>query len=188
MSFRIRFSTARSVFEAFPDLRRVVALPPEEFSSLDYARVLMGSASPVDAVIFVAHVLPRREAVWWAIQCVQTMLGDSAKDDAFLAAEAWLSAPMDDTRRAALAAYSGGDHRSSTTWLAFAAGWSGGSVTPPDQEPMLAPPAACALGVHTSIILAACVGDPLSIVDRVKACADVGIRFIISGGEANARA
>jgi hypothetical protein len=86
-------------------------------------------------------------------------------------------APEDDNRRAALTAFNACNQRAATTWLAFAAGWSGGSVTPPDKDPMPAPPAACAQGVHTAVILAACAGDALGVVDRLKACAEAGIRF-----------
>jgi hypothetical protein len=183
MSSRIRFASARNVFEAYPDLGRAVAPPPEDPSSLDYARALTASNSPAGAVVFLAHLLPRREAVWWAIQCVRATLGRGADDEAMRAADAWVHTPEDDNRRAALAACKAGNQRAATTWLAFAAGWSGGSVTPPDKDPMPAPPAACAQGVHTAILLAASAGDPLGVVDRVKAYAKAGIRFA-DGGEA----
>lgn len=187
MSSRIRFASARNVFEAFPELGRVVTPPADEPAPLDYARALMAAPSPNAAVVFLAHLLPRREAVWWAIQCVRGLLGAGADDDAFRAADAWVRTPEEDTRRAALTAYNGRDPKAPTTWLAFAAGWSGGSVTAPDKDPMPAPPAACAQGAHTAVILAACAGDPLGILDRLKACAEAGIRFA-EGGEAKVHA
>jgi hypothetical protein len=177
MSSRIRFVSARNVFDAFPELGRVLAAPADDPNPLDYTRSALSGPRPTDAIIFLAHLLPRREAVWWAIQCVRAMLGSNADDAAFRAADAWVRAPEDDNRRAALAAFNAGNHRAATTWLAFAAGWSGGSVTPPDKDPMPAPPAACAQGVHTAVILAACAGDPLGVVDRLKVCAEAGIRF-----------
>ena len=148
-------------------------------------RARSSAPSPTAAVIFLAHLLPRREAVWWAIQCVRAMLGAGADDEALRAADAWVRTPEEDTRRAALAAFNAATRRA-TTWLAYAAGWSGGSVTPPDKDPMPAPPAACAQGVHTAVILAACAGDPLGILDRLKACAEAGIRFA-DGGDAKVR-
>jgi hypothetical protein len=187
MSPRIRFATARGVYESFADLRRIAAPPEDDSAPLDYARALLSSPRPSEAVIFVAHLLPRREAVWWAIQCVRAMLGPSADDEAFRAADAWVRAPEEDSRRAALAAASAGDQKAATTWLAFAAGWSGGSVTSTNKDPMAPPPAACAQGVHTAVILAACAGDPIGVVDRLKACADAGIRFA-DGGEAKVHA
>jgi hypothetical protein len=177
MSSRIRFVAARNVFEMFPELGRVLAPPAGDPAPIDYARAALSGPRPTDAIIFLAHLLPRREAVWWAIQCVRAMLGSNADDGAFRAADAWVRAPEDDNRRAALAAFNACNQRAATTWLAFAAGWSGGSVTPPDKDPMPAPPAACAQGVHTAVILAACAGDPLGVVDRLKVCAEAGIRF-----------
>ena len=187
MSSRIRFASARNVFEAFPDLARVLAPPTDDYAPLDYTQTALSSPRPTDAIIFLAYLLPRREAVWWAIQCVRAMLGSSADDEALRAADAWVRAPEDDSRRAALAAYNARDQRAATTWLAFAAGWSGGSVTPTNQDPMPAPPAACAQGVHTAVILAACAGDPLGVVERLKACAEAGVRFA-EGGDAKVSA
>jgi hypothetical protein len=177
MSSRIRFVAARNVFEAFPELGRVLVPPTGDPEPLDYTRATLSGPRPIDAIIFLAHLLPRREAVWWAIQCVRAMLGSDADDGAFSAADAWVRAPEDDHRRAALAAFNAGNQRAATNWLAFAAGWSGGSVTAPDKDPMPAPPAACAQGVHTAVILAACAGEPLGLVDRLKLCAEAGIRF-----------
>jgi hypothetical protein len=78
MSSRIRFATARNVFEAFPELGRVLAPPADDPAPLDYTRAALSSPRPTDAIIFLAYLLPRREAVWWAIQCVRAMLGSSA--------------------------------------------------------------------------------------------------------------
>jgi hypothetical protein len=187
MSSRIRFVSARNVFEAFPELGRVLAQSADDSTPRVYAHAALSGPRPTDAIIFLAYLLPRREAVWWAIQCVRAMLGSSADDAALSAADAWVRAPEDDSRRAALAAFDARNQRTATTWLAFAAGWSGGSVTPPDQDPMPAPPAACAQGVHTAVILAACAGDPLGVVDRLRTCAEAGIRFA-DGGDAKVQA
>jgi hypothetical protein len=183
MSSRIRFDTARDVYELFADLKRIAAPPKDDSAPLDYARVLLSSPRPSEAVIFMAHLLPRREAVWWAIQCVRAMLGPSSDDGALRAAEAWVRAPEEETRRAALTAANAGDQKAATTWLAFAAGWSGGSVTAPDKDPLAAPASACAIGANTAVMLAATAGDSLGVTDRIRACAEAGIRFA-EGGEA----
>src|SRR6201996_4382726 len=146
MSSRIRFVAARNVFETFPELGRVLASPAGDSAPLDYARATLSGPRPTDAIIFLAHLLPRREAVWWAIQCVRAMLGSHADDGALRAADAWVRSPEDENRRTALMTFDAGNQRAATTWLAFAAGWSGGSVTPLDNDPMPAPPAACAQG------------------------------------------
>ncbi len=183
MSSRIRFAAARNVFEAFPDLSYAAAPPADDSAPLDYARALLASPRPTDAIVFLAHLLPRREAVWWSVQCVRAMLGASADDGALRAADAWVRAPEEDHRNAALAVANAADQRAATTWLAFAAAWSGGSITPPDQKPMPAPPSACAKAAHAAVLMAVSAGDPLGVAQRIAACAQAGIRFA-DGGEA----
>ncbi len=111
MSSRVRFASARNVFEAFADLKRAAPPPSDDPAPLDYARALLSSPSPTDAIVFIAHLLPRREAVWWAVQCVRAMLGAKADDEALRAADAWVRAPEEDNRNAALAIANAADHR-----------------------------------------------------------------------------
>ena len=80
MPSRIRFSSARSVFEAFPDLSYVATPPADDIEPLNHARALLESRRPSDAVPFISHLLPRREAVWWAAHCVRALICAGASD------------------------------------------------------------------------------------------------------------
>jgi hypothetical protein len=182
MPSRIRFTSARSVFEAFPDLSYVTTPPANDIDPLDHARALLRSPRPSDAVVFISHLLPRREAVWWAAQCVRALLGEAATDEALGAAEVWVRTPEDDNRQAALSAANASERRKPTTWLAFGAGWSGGSLLPADQKPVPPPAGACAMAANTAIMMAVAAGDPRAVVNRIEACAEAGVRFA-SGGE-----
>jgi hypothetical protein len=186
VSSRIRFGAARTVFEAFPDLRHVAPPPGDESAPLDYARRLLASPRPSHAIVFLAYLLPRREAVWWARQCVGAALGPRANDAALRAAEGWVRAPEEENRCVALEIGTAGDQRVATTWLALAAGWSGGSMCAPDKKPMASPISACAKAVNAAIVLAICAGDPLAIGPWIAACAEAGIRFA-EGGDARPR-
>lgn len=183
MSSRIRFSRALDVFEAFKELHRFVALPEDEIDPLGYVRRLLESGRRIDAVTFLAYVLPRREAVWWGRKCLSAILGPAADDDAARAAEAWVRAPEEENRRAALALGTADDALRPTTWLALAAGRSGGSITAPEQTPISPAPEACAQSVNAAIVLAISVQDPPAIGEWIKACVEAGIRFA-EGGEA----
>ena len=183
MSSRIRFAAAANVFEAFADLKQLVAPPQDDRTPLDYARDLLSSRRPTDSVAFLAHVLPRREAVWWARQCVAALLGVGLEDDALKAADAWVRTPDEASRNAALAAAEAADQSSPAAWLAFAAAWSGGSMVRPDKTPMAAPASACARSACAAITMAAARGDPLGLVARIRACVEAGVRFA-EGGEA----
>src|SRR6516225_12092014 len=103
MSSRVRFAAAFDLFETFADLKLVATAPSHDSACLDHARALLASPRPSDAIVFLAHLLPRREAVWWAIQCVRALIGASADDGAHRSAETWVRAPTEDNRRAALA-------------------------------------------------------------------------------------
>jgi hypothetical protein len=139
-SSRVRFATARDVCEAFTNLRRIAPAPGDASTPLDYVRRLLVCRRPIDAIAFLAHLLPRREAVWWARQCVGAILGARAEDEALRAADAWVRAPEEERRRAALDIGAAGDQERATTWLALAVGRSGGSVSAPDQKPIAAAP------------------------------------------------
>jgi hypothetical protein len=183
MPSRVRFAAARGVFEAFPELRGLAPPPEDNCAPLDYARRLLASARPNQAIAFLAYLLPRREAVWWARQCVCALAGPRAEDAALRAAELWVQDPDEDSRLAALDIGKSGEPSAATTWLARAAAWSGGSMCPPEMKPLPAPAAACAQAVNAAIVLAVCAGEPIGVMKRVAACAEAGIRFA-DGGEA----
>ncbi len=182
MPSRIRFASAHSVFEAFPDLSYNAPRPANDVEPLAHARALSTSSRPNDAILFLSHLLPRREAVWWAIQCVRALTAADDADEALRAAEIWVRTPEDDNRRAALQIANDSDRRKPTTWLAFAAGWSGGSLLPADQKPVPVPPGACAMAANTAIMMAIAAGDPRFVLGRISACAEAGVRFA-NGGE-----
>lgn len=184
MSSRIRFPGARAVFEAFPDLRRLAPPPQDDCASLDYARRLLAAPRANQAIAFLAHLLPRREAIWWARHCVSALLGPRADDAALRAADLWVRAPDEDNRCAALQIGNAGEPSAATTWLARAAAWSGGSMCPPELKRLPAPPAACAQAVNAAIMLAVCAGEPLGVMKRIAACVEAGIRFA-EGGDAH---
>lgn len=88
-----------------------------------------------DAERLLAHALPKREAVWWAAQCVRSAFGQdlSASDKAALAvAEEWAAEPTEANRRRAEAAAEQSKHETAAGWSAAAAFFSGGSIGPPD--------------------------------------------------------
>lgn len=185
MSARLRFTTARQVFEAFPSLTDDIDTQPGDEAPLDFARKLLARAHRFDAITYAAYLLPRREAVWWGCQCVRAM-AETKIDDALLASEAWVRDPEEEQRRAALNLSAAADVRKATTWLAMAAGQSGGSITPEGAQPVAAPPQSTAADVKVAIILAI-VNCPLAGQSAwINACVEAAIRFA-EGGDAKVR-
>src|SRR5215472_14360491 len=97
----LRFAAARDVFEAFPSAHKDITTAPSDQPPIAYLRELAKGQTPDDALAFCAYLLPRREAVWWASQCVRALLGEpTAADEAALqAAEAWVREPAEANRR-----------------------------------------------------------------------------------------
>jgi hypothetical protein len=84
-----------------------MALATTQMHPREYVRLLVEKALFEDAVRFVAHALPKREAVWWAWVCARRASGESpaAKIGAALqATEKWIAQPNEDNRRAAMEA------------------------------------------------------------------------------------
>jgi len=183
MSTRIRFVRALDVFDNFPELSCYVAPPENDIAPSDFVRALLASRRKITAVSFLAHILPRREAVWWARQSLAAILGVGMEDEAARAAEAWVRNPEETTRRAALDVGLAGHLQRPTTWLARAAGYSGGSVIAPEHAPMLPAPAACAQAAAAAVVLAITQQPPPTIPQWIEACVSGGLRFA-EGGEA----
>jgi hypothetical protein len=187
MPSRVRFPAARDVFETFPDLKELLPPPADDTPPLEFARRLLASRRPSQSILFLAHLLPRREAVWWARQCVCAILGTSAQDEALRAAEAWVRAPEEPNRRAALDLGKAANRRSPSTWLALAAGSSGGSRSAPEQKPTPPQPSACARAANAAIILAISAQGAGAVSPWIRACAEAGLRFA-EGGDASVAA
>lgn len=180
MSDRLRFATARQVFEAFPTAAADIEVQPGGEGALDFARKLLAPGRRFEAVVYIAYLLPRREAVWWGCQCVRAIGGNKA-DDALLSAEAWVREPEETTRRAALNIGWTRDARIATTWLALAAGQSGGSIAPEGAHPVAPPAQATALDVKAAVILAIAQSPSHSQSVWTSACVEAGIRFAAGG-------
>lgn len=151
---------------------------------------LLARNALVDAIRFLAHALPKREATWWACLAARATLPPDAKPallTALDAAEAWVYKPTEENRRAALAAgeKAGSDHGAG--WSALAAGWSGGSFGPPDA-PLIPPgenltPSAVAVAV----IDAAVEGQEGELDQRFRTLLSQGLD-IASGGTGRLKA
>jgi hypothetical protein len=87
-----------------------------------------------DAVQFLAHALPKREAVWWAWVAARRGSGEKPPPKiaaALSAVETWISQPSDENRRAAKAAGEKAEYRTPAGCVGLAVFLSGGSLAAP---------------------------------------------------------
>jgi hypothetical protein len=181
---RVRFATARALFETFPKAVTNIAATPTDEPPLMFLQKLADTEKFEDAVSFCAYLLPRREAVWWACGSARTLLGDIPQSRAacLLAAEAWVYEPDDQRRQAALRLGMQGDSNDPLTWLALAAGWSGGMLSSHPQMPAPVPPYMTARAARIAVQLSAHFArNKNELPAHLRACVGEGIRLAETG-------
>lgn len=172
-----RFSSTRDVFLAFPDAERDISTPPSDEPPLVFLERLRRGDTPEDAVSLLAYALGRREAVWWAAQSVRLLccIGAGQEDAPLHAAEAWVRDPDDLHRRDALRLGMVGNQRLATSWVALAAGWSGGNVGPHAQAVVPATPEMTPKAVRTAILVALATVTARERSNRLQRCVELGV-------------
>jgi hypothetical protein len=134
-----------------------------DLQPLDYVALLMEKKHYADAVRFLAHAMPKREAVWWAWVCARRSAGETPPEKiqaALDAAEKWIAQPNEENRRSAMAAAQRADLGTAAGCAALAAFFSGGSLAPPDAP--VVPPGEnlTAKAVSGAVIFAAVSKEP----------------------------
>jgi len=179
----VRFVTAEALLETFPEVVGKISVPAAHQFPLDFLKSLSTQGKLEDAVTFCSYLLPRREAVWWSCGCVRTLLGEisEGKALALLAAEAWVNKPEADLRLAALDIANRSDPDNPMTWLAFAAGWSGGNLFSHPGAPVPMPTSMTPRACRFAILLGAHFVRRPERADRLRACIADGIQLAETG-------
>lgn len=126
-------------------------LAPEEFVAQVQAKGLLS-----DLIKFLAHALPRREAVWWACAAARKVscLEPQAARPALKAAEKWVKAPTEAHRRNAENNARKTKFEFASSWAAQAAFWAKGSMTGANEPPVAVPKYLYAQAVNGAMALA----------------------------------
>lgn len=144
-------------------LRRAGIKPTEYFASLVKGELF------ADAILFMAHFLPKREAVWWGCLCVEYAGKGKlspVEEAALGGAVRWALEPSEANRRAAQTLGKAAKPSSPAGSVALAAFWSGGSISLPDLPEVPPTPRQSAQAVHAAIKIAATHVPP----DQKNAC------------------
>ena len=155
-----------------------MALVRPEMHPLDFVALLMEKALYPDAVRFIAHALPKREAVWWGWVCARRAAGDNPqpKIKAVLdATEKWIAQPSEDNRRSAMAAAQKAELGTAAGCAGLAAFFSGGSLAPPEAP--VVPPGEflSAKAVSGAVIFAAVAKEPERAPEKFKSFVAQGV-------------
>jgi len=182
MATNLRFNTAQEVFDAFPTAHEDMSVEPTKEPPIRFMQGLLSSETPEDAITFCAYMLPRREAVWWAHQCVIQNGSEIAPEERELvdAAEAWVREPEEDNRRKALSAGMNARFKTPGAWVALAAGWSGGSMAVDSEYPVPAPAHLTAKAASAAILGALARVENARRSEFLKAYAEGGVNLVES--------
>jgi Family of unknown function (DUF6931) len=130
-----------------------------------------------EAVGFLAHALPKREAVWWACQCVREarLESDEAAKAALLAAAHWVVDPSEANRRAA---HRAAEQAQATpeSFVALGAFFSGGSMAPPEAPEVKPANDLTPRLVAGAILLAAVAKEPEKAPQRYQRFVELGVQ------------
>ncbi|MDH3198432.1 MAG: hypothetical protein OEO21_09355 [Candidatus Krumholzibacteria bacterium] len=155
-----------------------LALRAEGVVGKAYLTALMEAGHFADAVRFLAHALPIREGVWWAWVCARRAAGDEpapAVAASLDATKTWIAEPTDTNRRAAMAHAEAVEFSTPAGCAGLAAFFSGGSLGPPEHDPV--PPAEfmAAKAVAGCILLASVLQEPDKADEKFRAFLQQGL-------------
>jgi len=151
-----------------------------EHTAQEFVTALLNAELFQDAVRFVAHALPKREAVWWALLCAREAAGDAPTSDVKAALEAtdlWIRHPGDEQRRAAMAAAQKAKFETAAGCAGLAAFLSGGSLSVPGQPEVPPGPFLTAKAVFGGVSIASIGTDPKTAPERYRRYVEQGLHI-----------
>jgi hypothetical protein len=170
--------TADEVCARFALEAEANALPRAEMSPRHFLSRLIEERQFVDAARFLAHALPKREAVWWACLCARKVAGPdspAAHAAAIEGAELWATDPTEANRRAAMPLAETTGMGTPAGCAAAAAFWSGGSLATPELPAVPPPDHLTAHGVASAVMLAAVNNEPEKAHEKFRAFFELGL-------------
>jgi hypothetical protein len=148
------------------------ALLGPEVLPQSYVELLIRDGQLEDAVRFLAHALPKREAVWWAWFCARKACGPDPPPDirtSLSATEKWIVQPNDENRRGAMKAAEQATFGTPAGCAGLGAFFSGGSLGPPDTPPNPPGEFMTAKAVAGAVMLAAVSTEPEKAPEKYQA-------------------
>lgn len=169
------------------EVTRYVALGEEakkmltpEITANEYIDALIARQLHPDAVQFIAHYLPKRQAVWWALGCVKQSAPPDAppeQADAMNTTEKWIAEPTEENRQAAFRAAETADTSTPAGITALAAYYS--DALPPTADPKMNAKAYFVTAkLVTAAVMLAATSDPEQLKTRFSGFVSRGVEVV----------
>jgi hypothetical protein len=154
------------------------ALKPEMMPD-QFAGVLAEKDHHPDAIQLLAHYLPKRQAVFWAVTCVKQVAerGVPEVDNAIAATERWIADPTEENRKAALKAADAGDAGTPAGCAALAAFYAEGLPRTEDAKQNARAHFLTSKLVAAAVLLAA-TADDHKMKERFAAFVSKGMEIV----------
>ena len=148
-----------------------------EISPADYLEALTGAGLLPDAIRFLAHALPKVDAVRWACAAAQTATGEASDSElrCIESALRWVEEESEENRQEAMAAAEEDDFSGAAAWAAAAASWSGGSMAPPEFEEVPPPEHLTGTAAASAVLLASVATEPGKVQELQRELLQTGL-------------
>jgi len=154
----------------------------EDQTALQYIDLLTQQGHFSDATRVVAHLLPPREAVWWACQCARQAAEPAPPPEwnaALEAAEKWVTDLSDESRRAGEKAAQEAGLNTSAGCAALAA-FATGSMSPPGGVQIPPAPHVTPEIVAGSILISSLSPNPAEAPDKYRTFLKQGVELYLT--------
>jgi hypothetical protein len=151
-----------------------------ELTTRDYFRLLMAKGCVLDARRVLAHVLPKRHALWWGLLCAWEAARPRPPEnvtEVLSGVGRFIADPTEARRRAVEELASLVRHDTSAYCLAMAAFLSGGSMSKPDQAVVLPKFFLTGRLVGVAVYLASVAREPLKFNQRLEHYIRLGLEL-----------
>jgi uncharacterized protein DUF6931 len=174
---KIEAKTAAEICARFELSGPAAALPRDGLSPTAFLERLIEARHILDALSFLAHALPKREAVGWAARCARLAGGPKSPEQqtALEAVERWRLEPSEELRRAAMAAAEKAQLNNPAGCAALAVFFTGGSLAPPDVPVVPPGEGLTARAVAGAVLMAAVVSEPEKAEEKYQRFLEQGI-------------
>jgi hypothetical protein len=175
---KVSARTAAEVCGSYKPSKKSMERLKAGFTPLQFVEALAESRQYLDAFDFLAHALPKREAIWWACLAVRHAQGPALPPKectALKAAVQWVLEPDETRRRAAQEAGTAAEFSTPAGLAALAVYGSGGSLGPAKFPEVPPEPYMTAQAVSGSLALASVRVDPQSVLEVQRELVELGL-------------